>query len=64
VLGLIVGRWWALLAAAGVGVWIGMTEEVEVSGWWLGAGYAAFAALGIAAGILLRRFATRDAKPS
>jgi len=56
VLGLIVGRWWALLAAAGLGVWIALTEEVEVDGLWLGFAYAGLAALGIIAGVLLRRF--------
>jgi hypothetical protein len=57
VLGLIVGRWWALLAAAGLGVWIALTEEVDVDGLWLGFAYAGLAALGIIAGVLLRRFA-------
>jgi hypothetical protein len=57
VLGVIVGRWWALLAAAGLGVWVALTEEVEVDGSWLGFGYAGLAALGIIAGVSLRRFA-------
>jgi hypothetical protein len=30
VIGIAFGRWWALLAAAGVGVWIGLFEEVDV----------------------------------
>jgi hypothetical protein len=64
VLGLLVGRWWTLLAAAGFGVWIGLREEVEVDGWWLGFGYSALSALGIVAGVLLRRFADRLAKRS
>jgi hypothetical protein len=53
--GLVLGRWWALLASAGIGLWIGLTEEVEVPGWYLGLGYAALSGLGIALGVLLRR---------
>jgi predicted membrane protein len=57
--GLIVGRWWALAAAVGVGVWIALVSEVEVSAWFLGVVYGALAAVGIAAGILLRRSVKR-----
>ncbi len=53
--GLILGRWWALLACVGVGVWIGVSEEVEVPGWFLGLAYAALSGLGIAGGVWLRR---------
>jgi hypothetical protein len=53
--GLGTGRWWSLLAAVAVGVWVSLVEEVEVAGWWLGTWYGAAAALGIAAGVLLRR---------
>jgi hypothetical protein len=59
-LGLVVGRWWALLAAAGLGVWVGVGAEVEVSSWLLGVGYAILAAGGIIAGVLLRRLLARD----
>jgi hypothetical protein len=59
----IVGRWWALVAAVGFGLWIGLTEEVEVDGWWLGFAFAGLAALGIIAGVSLRRFSKRFAKP-
>lgn len=55
-LGLILGRWWALLACISVGVWIGLSEEVEVPGWYLGAWYAALSGVGVAAGVLLRRY--------
>jgi hypothetical protein len=55
VLGVGLGRWWALLAAAGVGLWVGLTEEVEVPGWFLGFAYAGLSGLGIALGVLLRR---------
>jgi len=60
--GLIVGRWWALLACVGLGVWIGLiTDGLEVPGWYLGFWYAVLSGLGIAAGVLLRRY---FAKPS
>lgn len=55
VLGLTVGRWWILGAAVAFGLWAGLTEEVEVSGWVIGIGYGALAALGVASGVLLRR---------
>jgi hypothetical protein len=55
VLGLVLGRWWALLASAALGLWVGLTEEVEVSGSYLGLVYAAISGLGITLGVLLRR---------
>jgi len=58
------GRWWALIACVGVGVWIGVTEEVEVSGWYLGLAYAALSALGVGLGVVLRRSLARAAHPS
>ena len=64
VLGLLVGRWWALVAAGGLGVWIAVTEDAEVPGWWLGLVYAGFAVVGIAAGLFIRRLADRSARPS
>jgi hypothetical protein len=60
IVGLIVGRWGALVAALPIGVWLALVSEVEVPGWVLGLGYGAFAAIGIAAGVLLRR----SVKPS
>jgi hypothetical protein len=54
VVGLLVGRWWALLAAVGVFLWIGTSVEVEVSPWLLALVYAGLIAAGIAAGVLLR----------
>jgi hypothetical protein len=55
VLGLVVGRWWALLASAGLGLWIAWTTEVEVSASYLGLVYAAISGLGIVLGVVLRR---------
>jgi hypothetical protein len=56
VLGILVGRWWAFVPAAGLGAWISQTTEIEaVPGWYLGLVYAFFGATGIAAGVLVRR---------
>ena len=56
VLGLLVGRWWALVPAAALGIWISQATEVEaVPGWYLGLVYALLGAVGIAAGVLVRR---------
>jgi hypothetical protein len=63
-LGLIVGRWWALAAPVGVGAWVVVVSEVEVSAWFLGFAYGGVAAVSVAAGVLLRRFASRRAKLS
>jgi hypothetical protein len=38
----------------GIGIWIGVSEEVEIPGSYLGLGYAALSAPGVALGILLR----------
>jgi hypothetical protein len=59
-MGLLVGRWWTLLAAVGIGAWIGRTTEVELSHWFLGLGYAAVAAVGIAGGLGVRRVLRSD----
>ena len=61
-LGLIVGRWWALTAAAAVGVLAAIFEEIELEGWFLGLMYALLTAIGISLGILTRRFAGRLSK--
>jgi hypothetical protein len=56
ILGLAVGRWWTLVAAAGIGVWIAVVSEVdEVPAWFLGAAYAVLAASGIAVGVAVRK---------
>lgn len=55
ILGLIVGRWWTLAAAVGIGAYIAVTSEVdEVPSWFLGAAYAALAGASIAMGVAVR----------
>jgi len=54
-IGVILGRWWTLAAAVGLGMRVGVGEDVEVSGWYLGLGYAVLAGLAIAVGVLVRR---------
>jgi hypothetical protein len=55
VVGLAVGRWWVLLAAVALGVWIGLVSEVdEVAPWFLGLGYGVLAGAGIVVGVLVR----------
>jgi hypothetical protein len=55
ILGLAIGRWWALGAAASVGIWIALLSDVKVPGWFLGAAYALLAGAGIAGGVLARK---------
>jgi hypothetical protein len=54
-LGLALGRWWGLLAAVALGVWIASVTEVEVPHWFLGVAYTALSGVGIAGGVGLRR---------
>ena len=53
--GLLVGRWWALAAPAAVGIGIAGLSEIDVPGWILGVGYALIGAVGVAVGVLVRR---------
>jgi hypothetical protein len=54
--GAFLGRWWALLAAVAAGVWIASSTEIEaVPSWYLGLVYSGLSAVGISAGILVRR---------
>jgi hypothetical protein len=62
VLGIAIGRWWALLAAFAFGLWAGTTEEVEVSGWLIGVGYGGLAGVGVASGVGVRRMLNRPAR--
>ncbi len=64
VLGLVIGRSWALLGPAVVGVMSAVDNRIEGPRWWVGLFYGGVAALGVLGGILLRRFANRIAKPS
>jgi hypothetical protein len=54
-----VGRWWALLAAVAAGVVVGLMAIGEDPGWSIGLGVGLFAAIGVAAGVLLRRLAKK-----
>ena len=55
ILGLLVGRWWALIAALTVFVWIWTRTGVdEVAPWALALMYAIVTSAGIAAGVLGR----------
>ncbi len=64
VLGVTVGRWWSLAAAAAVGLWIGIESKLEVPGWYLGLASGAVAGLSISAGIIVRRVVDRRASMS
>jgi hypothetical protein len=55
ILGVLVGRWWALAPALGFAVWIAIASEVEVPGWFLGLGYGVIGCASIASGIVVRR---------
>ena len=59
IIGLLVGRWWALLAAVAFGVWVGLVTEVEVGGLFLGTVYAVISGAGIVAGVGLRKWMRR-----
>src|SRR5262249_17175012 len=58
-LGLGLGRWWALVGSAAVGISFGIWSEVEIPGWYYGFASAAVAGASIGAGVLLRRLAGR-----
>ena len=54
VLGLAIGRWWALVLAIGPGLWVGIGADVDIPDWALGLLYFGITAAGIAAGVALR----------
>jgi hypothetical protein len=59
-IGLLVGRWWIVLAPVGFGVWIAATTEVdEVPPWFLGLAYDVAGVAGSLVGLLVRRRAGR-----
>jgi len=60
-LGALVGRWWALLAAAALGVFIGFINETELESWFMGLLYGVPSAAGIAVGVVVRWLARRRA---
>jgi hypothetical protein len=54
-LGLVIGRWWTLIAAVAVWIWIWSSTGVdEVPPWFLGLLYGGAATIGIAGGVGLR----------
>jgi hypothetical protein len=61
IVGLALGRWWALIGAVVVGIAVGLTSEVEVSPIVLGVGYGLVSAFAIAMGVALRRTVGRRA---
>src|SRR5262249_49993979 len=55
-LGLLVGRWWIVLAPVAFGAWIAATTGVdEVPPSFLGLAYALPGALGVGIGVIVRR---------
>jgi hypothetical protein len=58
-LGHLVGRWWALVAPAALGVWVAIESEVEVNPTVLGLAYALIGGAGVALGVALRRVRER-----
>jgi hypothetical protein len=58
-LGAMVGRWWAVLAAVVLGVWIALNSPLDLPGWFVGSIYGGAAAAGIAGGVALRKRAQR-----
>jgi hypothetical protein len=60
VVGVLVGRWWALVAALAVDAWITLSTGVdEVPPWLLGLAYGVLTGAGIVLGIVLRRSVLR-----
>jgi hypothetical protein len=56
--GILIGRWWALIAAIPLGVWSAYENPIENSPgaeWEVGAAVAAIAGAALAAGVWLRR---------
>ena len=47
-------RWWALVVPGGVGVWAGLTSELEVSSWWIGLAVGGLTTVGVVLGGMTR----------
>lgn len=62
ILGVLVGRWWALAPAVGFGVWIAIVSEVQVPGWFLGLMYGVIGCASIGTGIVVRRAIHRPSR--
>jgi hypothetical protein len=55
--GLLVGRWWALITALAVWLFVALTGDFHGPAWAVGIGMALLAALGIAVGVIIRTIA-------
>jgi len=62
-LGLIVGRWWAVAAAVVFGIYVGVASDVDISPWLYGFLTAAIGAGAVISGLFLRKL-LEHAKPS
>ena len=60
VLGLVVGRWWALAAPIAFGIWVTAVSELEVPGWLIGGIWGPDRLRRVAGGVLLRRYLRRQ----
>lgn len=52
--GLLVGRWWAVIAVLPVALWISQASELEVPGWFVGLAFGGVAMLFIGVGVAMR----------
>ena len=56
VLGLLVGRWWALAVPVGFGAWVAIVAgELEVPDWFLGLVEGGIGCVSVGVGIVVRR---------
>lgn len=55
-MGLLVGRWWIVLAPLAFGVWVAAASDVdEVPPWFLGLAYALAGGIAAVVGVFIRR---------
>ena len=64
ILGLLVGRLWALTVAIGFGEWVATVSELEVPSWFFGLVYGAVGCVAIGTGIAVRRAIDRLRDPA